>query len=478
MHIEWARLRTFSNFQFTMDVSIIQLARAGFFLSDNDCVTCYSCNITRTSWDDKEDPDIYHRKVSPTCNSVEGPCSRNIPITRDSDVTVAPEVNHVPEADRSENVSETSNRYDIFTDNQPNCARPHHEKDGHQLRGPGYKPCGANHAVSSPDDTTRDPHDVTRVEDTSAETNHTASQADSIPMGVNHNAPQFRNESDIPSSIASPVSDPFCVSFTKPKYPAYAVLSVREASYDAWPKHLTQTRKKMAEAGFVYTGHSDYTRCFFCGGGLRNWEPWDDPWGEHARWFPRCVYLLQNKGNDFVRSIKQSCSSSCEKNTSEASSDTESELATDIWRHAAVQSLLNMGYKKAVVESAVCSLINHKIISTGLRDIEAADILDEVFRIEETEDRSHMSDPRSIQRTSDTHPDTSSNSEDTEIQRLMFENQKLKEISTCKVCCEVEVAVVFLPCGHFVCCSQCAPAMVKCPACKVTIRGSIKTFLV
>ena len=26
------------------------------------------------------------------------------------------------------------------------------------------------------------------------------------------------------------------------------------------------------------SGYGDYVRCFFCGGGLRNWEPGDDPW--------------------------------------------------------------------------------------------------------------------------------------------------------------------------------------------------------
>lgn len=35
------------------------------------------------------------------------------------------------------------------------------------------------------------------------------------------------------------------------------------------------------------TGHGDNVKCFHCDGGLRNWEPGDDPWQEHAKWFPR-----------------------------------------------------------------------------------------------------------------------------------------------------------------------------------------------
>lgn len=36
-----------------------------------------------------------------------------------------------------------------------------------------------------------------------------------------------------------------------------------------------------------YLGQQDKVRCFFCYGGLQSWERGDDPWTEHARWFPR-----------------------------------------------------------------------------------------------------------------------------------------------------------------------------------------------
>lgn len=52
------------------------------------------------------------------------------------------------------------------------------------------------------------------------------------------------------------------------------------------------------------SGYGDYTRCFFCGGGLRNWEAGDDPWVEHARWFPKCAFLRQNKGDNYVRMVQ------------------------------------------------------------------------------------------------------------------------------------------------------------------------------
>ena len=35
-------------------------------------------------------------------------------------------------------------------------------------------------------------------------------------------------------------------------------------------------------------------------GGLRNWQPDDDPWTEHARWFTKCGYVRLIKGDEFI----------------------------------------------------------------------------------------------------------------------------------------------------------------------------------
>lgn len=38
---------------------------------------------------------------------------------------------------------------------------------------------------------------------------------------------------------------------------------------------------------FPPQGRNDDVKCFCCDGGLRCWESGDDPWVEHAKWFPR-----------------------------------------------------------------------------------------------------------------------------------------------------------------------------------------------
>lgn len=63
------------------------------------------------------------------------------------------------------------------------------------------------------------------------------------------------------------------------------------------------------------------------------------------------------------------------------------------------------------------------------------------------------------------------------LDKLLEENQRLKENRICKICLDNRSDVLFLPCGHMVSCPQCAPALVKCPVCRKQINGHVKTFL-
>ena len=48
---------------------------------------------------------------------------------------------------------------------------------------------------------------------------------------------------------------------------------------------------------------SDHVKCFYCGNGLRNWEDEDNPWEEHAYWYPNCNYVNIVKGFDFIEKV-------------------------------------------------------------------------------------------------------------------------------------------------------------------------------
>ena len=50
---------------------------------------------------------------------------------------------------------------------------------------------------------------------------------------------------------------------------------------------------------------SDYVKCFYCDGGLCNWEIGDDPWVEHAKHFSDCSFVTLNKSQVFIEECKR-----------------------------------------------------------------------------------------------------------------------------------------------------------------------------
>ena len=55
----------------------------------------------------------------------------------------------------------------------------------------------------------------------------------------------------------------------------------------------------------VLAGKGDQTVFFYCGGGLRDWEETDDPWVEHAAWFPKCMHVVLIKGQAFIEDCRR-----------------------------------------------------------------------------------------------------------------------------------------------------------------------------
>lgn len=72
-----------------------------------------------------------------------------------------------------------------------------------------------------------------------------------------------------------------------------------------WPiKSIRATPQQISRAGFFclgiftikvsseieivkFLGQGDKAKCWYCNGGVQRWEKNDDPWVEHAKFFPR-----------------------------------------------------------------------------------------------------------------------------------------------------------------------------------------------
>uniref|UniRef100_V9KX60 RING-type E3 ubiquitin transferase n=2 Tax=Callorhinchus milii TaxID=7868 RepID=V9KX60_CALMI len=151
---------------------------------------------------------------------------------------------------------------------------------------------------------------------------------------------------------------------------------------------------------------------------------------EHAKWFPRCDYLLQARGSEYVCSVQQ--------------------LHADILQ-SVFQGRLQIQSQRPSTQGA------------------------------EEEERERREETRGVvQRPSESAQTGAERRETTPTQRgLSAEEQlrRLKEERTCKVCMDKEVSIVFIPCGHLVVCGDCAPNLRRCPICRALIRGSVRAFM-
>ena len=103
----------------------------------------------------------------------------------------------------------------------------------------------------------------------------------------------------------SPAAIDGVIPHSGPVHPQYASPEARLRTYSEWPPGIKQTPEKLSEAGLYYYGQSDQVKCFFCDGGLREWQEGDDPWEEHAGWFSGCAFVRLVKGDAYVERSKR-----------------------------------------------------------------------------------------------------------------------------------------------------------------------------
>ncbi|XP_014770937.1 E3 ubiquitin-protein ligase XIAP isoform X2 [Octopus bimaculoides] len=106
----------------------------------------------------------------------------------------------------------------------------------------------------------------------------------------------------LPTSTAPVYPGEHTAQHSAPGMPRYASLHERIRTFQSWP-HKKPSREWVAEAGFYQLGIDDTVCCYMCNGHLREWDESDNPWIEHAKFFPNCLYLRNMKGDAFVAEI-------------------------------------------------------------------------------------------------------------------------------------------------------------------------------
>ncbi|XP_040590710.1 baculoviral IAP repeat-containing protein 3 isoform X1 [Mesocricetus auratus] len=572
---ELYRLSTFSAFPSGVPVSERSLARAGFYYTGvNDKVKCFCCGLMLDNWKQGDSPVEKHRQLYPSCSFARSldPAGSLGASPQPSLPSPAPSTTAPSLFASLENTGYFSGSYSSFPSDpgnlraNPDCpgvSPSHLAMDTEKARLLTYQTWPLS--FLSPAELARagfyyvGPGDRVACFACGGKLSNWEPKDDALSEHRRHfpSCPFLKD----PSLAASryPVSNL-----------SMQTQAARLRTFFSWPSRALVDPQHLASAGFYYTGHSDDVKCFCCDGGLRCWESGDDPWVEHAKWFPRCEYLIRIKGQEFVGQVQAGYPHLLEQllSTSDAPEDESAESpivhfgpdesSEDVvmMNTPVVKAALEMGFSRSLVRQTVQRQIlatgeNYRTVSDlviGLLDAEdeireeqkeqaaeeaesddltlirrnklglsqyltcvmpILDCLLSARAITEQEWEAVRQKPQALQAR--TLIDTvlakgkaaaasfrnSLQESDPVLYKDLFVRQdirclptddiaalpmeeqlrKLQEERTCKVCMDREVSIVFIPCGHLVVCKDCAPSLRKCPICRGTIKGTVRTFL-
>ena len=95
----------------------------------------------------------------------------------------------------------------------------------------------------------------------------------------------------------------YCLNPQKPHL--YDKESRMRTFHNSWYDQKSPTPHELVDAGFCCMGSGDRVNCFCCGGQLFHWKLRDNPWYEHAKWFPLCKFVLKKQGVKYVEKVCQ-----------------------------------------------------------------------------------------------------------------------------------------------------------------------------
>lgn len=268
------RLKTFNSKWPVPFIRTEEMAEAGFMYTNlRDIVECPYCKIRVGQWVEDDVPFSEHEKHSPNCQFVIDskrlfhPSKWTIILER-CFVAVSSFLNH------NFNFAAARSR------EQPSSPQSPPTNSGEDTCGLGGIECSRNDPV--------------------LELQHMSKESIMQKLNVNATARPIANK--------------------------YVNLKDRLGTYENWPSIGPKlTPERLSEAGFVcagkfrislklyskyletwtnsllmFAGESDRVWCFHCGGTLCTWDSSDDPWVEHAHWFPNCKYVRFVKGQQFI----------------------------------------------------------------------------------------------------------------------------------------------------------------------------------
>ncbi|NXJ35906.1 XIAP ligase, partial [Ciconia maguari] len=479
---EWAqehyRLGTFVEFPLGCPVSASALARAGFvYTGEGDKVKCFSCHTAIEGWVPGDSAVERHKKLSPNCKFItkstflennirplaqnyqhrteNGSSNSALPCTLDDPSDV--------EADyllRTRQVVDMSDN--LYPKNSAMCSEETRLKSFHnwpldsqltpkELANAGFYYTGIGDEVTcfccggklkkwEPSDRAWSEHkrhfpkcffvlgrDVGNV------------PSESIPAELGRSGP---NNAQHPTN------------------PSMAKYGSRLQTFLTWIYPVD--KEQLAEAGFYSIGNGDRVVCFHCGGGLQEWKENEDPWDQHAKWFPGCRFVRKEKGLEFINNVH--LRDGCRDSTVKAAEGTILPK-DDPLQNPLVQSAIDMSFSLSEIRNTMEKKLQISGESHTSVGDPAADLSAQKENIREEEPNEFLVEQDEL----------------IQLQNLYLSTEeklrRLQEEKLCKICMAKDISVVFIPCGHLVACKECAEALNKCPLCCTNITKRQEIFI-
>ncbi|CAK8686346.1 unnamed protein product [Clavelina lepadiformis] len=275
------------------------------------------------------------------------------------------------------------------------------------------------------------------------------------------------------------------------------ILSFRD---DNWPwDRINASPRTLADSGLYYLGDGDRVKCWYCGGGLQGWERNDDPWREHAKWYPSCEFLLQKKGPDFVTDIVNrfpnlqrpdlnqrdrqdhpapNVESSPRPTTSSSVEiidpwNERRRLDRRIEREMTSERALmvrQMGFSLDEIRTAVQRQFETR---ETFRNME--DMIDAILNlsVSESAPTTSRTDP-----PNQPSPLPRQNGVAERLSEEAREVRRLEESKLCKMCHSCDANMVFIPCGHLATCLNCGANMRTCCVCDAVVEERVRSYIV
>uniref|UniRef100_F7H9H2 Baculoviral IAP repeat containing 2 n=1 Tax=Callithrix jacchus TaxID=9483 RepID=F7H9H2_CALJA len=365
---ELYRMSTYSTFPAGVPVSERSLARAGFYYTGvNDKVKCFCCGLMLDNWKLGDNPIEKHKQLYPSCSFIQNLVSASLRSTTKNTSPMRSNFAH--------SLSPTLEHSSLFSGSysspSPNPLNSRAVEDLSPLRTNPYSYAMSTEEARfltfhmwpltflSPSELARagfyyiGPGDRVACFACGGKLSNWEPKDDAMSEHRRHfpNCPFLENSLETLRFSISNLS--------------MQTHAARMRTFMYWPSSVPVQPEQLASAGFYYVGRNDDVKCFCCDGGLRCWESGDDPWVEHAKWFPRCEFLIRMKGQEFVDEIQGRYPHLLEQHVSfqiviHFGSGESSEDAV-MMNTPVVKSALEMGFSRDLVKQTVQS----KILTTG-----------------------------------------------------------------------------------------------------------------